>query len=154
MLIMKSSSFLSVDDSNVHRPDTRRDLNRDRNSDGFVSVFRCFGRSLTETVSGPKVEVAEESENASRLMNLESKSIVGPLRGGGGGSSSKVVFSNQRLLKTCSELLLGLCSCLSLFKVPRSGGKPGIFLKFVYFLSQLLRLRPLGYCAPRCCYSS
>ena len=28
------------------------------------------------------------------------------------------------------------------------GGEPGIFLIFVYFLSQLQRLRPLSYCAP------
>ena len=71
-----------------------------------TALFRSI---LDETVSGPKVEVAEESENESRLMNLESKSIVGPLRGGGGGSSSKAVFSNHRLLQTCRDLLLGLC---------------------------------------------
>ena len=35
-----------------------------------------------------------------------------------------------------------------IFKVPRSVGEPGIFLIFVYFLLQLQRLRPLGYCAP------
>ena len=34
-------------------------------------------------------------------------------------------------------------------KVPRSGGEPGISLIIVYFLSQMQRLRPLGYCAPR-----
>ena len=33
-------------------------------------------------------------------------------------------------------------------KVPRLGGELGIFMIFVYFLSQLQRLRPLGYCAP------
>ena len=32
-------------------------------------------------------------------------------------------------------------------KVPRSGGAPGISF-YVYFLSQLQRLRSLGYCAP------
>ena len=33
------------------------------------------------------------------------------------------------------------------FKGAQIGGEPGIFLIFVYFLSQLQRLRPLGYCA-------
>ena len=33
------------------------------------------------------------------------------------------------------------------FKGAQVGGEPGIFLIFVYFLSQLQRLRPLGYCA-------
>ena len=33
-------------------------------------------------------------------------------------------------------------------KVHRSGGEPGIFFIFIYFLSQLQHLRPLGYCAP------
>ena len=34
------------------------------------------------------------------------------------------------------------------FKGVQVGGEPGIFLNFVYFLSQMQRLRPLGYCAP------
>ena len=37
---------------------------------------------------------------------------------------------------------------MRLLKVPRSGVEPGIFLMFVYFLSQWQRLRPLGYCDP------
>ena len=37
---------------------------------------------------------------------------------------------------------------LCLKRLPRPAGEPGIFFIFVYFLSQLQRLRPLGYCAP------
>ena len=33
------------------------------------------------------------------------------------------------------------------FRLPRPGGKPGIFMVFIYFLSRLQCLRPLGYCA-------
>ena len=32
--------------------------------------------------------------------------------------------------------------------VPRSRGELGIFVIFVYFLTQQQRLRPLDYCAP------
>ena len=41
---------------------------------------------------------------------------------------------------------LNSASKISFF--PRSGSEPGIFLIFVYFLSPMQRLRPLGYCAP------
>ena len=41
-------------------------------------------------------------------------------------------------------------NCIKSFflKVPRSGGKPGIFLSFSFIFSHKQRLRPLGYCAP------
>ena len=41
--------------------------------------------------------------------------------------------------------------CLLHFLVAPAGGRTRDLLFFVYFLSQLLRLRPLGWCAPLLC---
>ena len=116
--------------------------------------FRIGGRQRDWDHPGAVLQLKLEVLN---FLFLEKKSWLGLIEAQVFGLIIIITVKHLRRewylipVRTLAQLniALGLRNYkLSLQKVAQAGSRPGIFLVFIYFLSQMRRLRPLGYCAP------
>ena len=125
-----------------------------------ASRMRLSGRMAVLTFLHPRATVSEavEAVKADLLKSLNARSdmhcdsLVGEEVSGAGDEvrpltvltrKSGITLDQSRFKKGCDDVIAQWLALLLLdpavpvfLKVPRSGGEPGIFFIFVYFLSQ------------------